>query len=71
VHSGCVYVHAACVSSIHDGIIHAWSMCLCNDSHVACLCQGCKVQCMCMHVGDMHTCSVQHACVCGLHSHGI
>ncbi len=32
-------MHPACVRSVHDDIIHAWSMCLCNDLQcAACMC---------------------------------
>ncbi len=51
------FMHGACVCALTC----TWHACV----------RAASVQCMCMHVGDMHTCSVQHACVCGLHSHGI
>ncbi len=57
VHSGCVYVHAACAHCVHDGIIHAWNMCLCNDLHVACCVRDASVHCMCM-------CVVYCICMC-------
>jgi hypothetical protein len=62
-HSGCVYVHAACVCRMHYGIIHAWSMCLCNYLHVACLCQGCKFV-VYVHACGWHACMQCEACMC-------
>ena len=69
VHSWCVYVHAACVRSVHDDIIHAWSMCLCNDLHVACLCQGCKCAVYVHACGwhEMHSVCNMHVCVVCIH----
>jgi hypothetical protein len=69
VHSGCVYVHAACLRSVHDGIIHALITCLSNVLHVACPVSGMQVcsVCACMWVACMHAVCGMHVCVVCIH----
>ncbi len=56
-------MHAACICSVHDGKIHALSMCLFNYLHVACLQQGCKCA-VYVHACVWHACMQCAACTC-------